>query len=239
MQRVNWPGVSWHGLTGAPAGLRDAGEDVAGRDELGVADVDLGGHGTLALGGRQRVGDGQPPLAQRLLQEPQAREVALEPDPPRDAELVGEARLHRTAVEHPLVVLDAGERPGAARDVGDVPLAGYGRHGRGGVVAGGAEDGTRPRPPRCARRARAATSRPADPARRRPGARARRSRPARAARRPSRPSGRSASPSSRRSCARRRARRPAGTSTGRASAARSSLRAAAACGWSRRAGTPW
>ena len=149
-----------HGVAVAPARFRNPREDVARRDELGVADVDPGRHGTLALGGRQQVGDRQPlaeraPLPQRFLQEPQAREIPLEPDPPRDAELVGEAGLHRAAVEHPLVVFDAGQRPGAARDVGDVPLARHGRHGGGSVVAGGAEDRDLARPPRCARRARA------------------------------------------------------------------------------------
>ena len=84
-------------LPGPRAGLGDAGRHVAGRQERGSsASTTAVKAGTWAARGEQlgQVG-GQPggrPGAQRLLQQPQAHDVAQVADRAVDAELVGEAR---------------------------------------------------------------------------------------------------------------------------------------------------
>ena len=74
-------------------------------------------------------------VAERLLEQPQAHDVAQVADPAVDAALVREVRRAARLGQHRGVELHADERPGPARDVGERPSVG--RHGddrRGGVV---------------------------------------------------------------------------------------------------------
>ena len=163
-------GLRLRGRLPGPGGLGgDAGGHVAGRQERRAVEVDHRGQRRDAGGRREQVRQvgGQPglvPRADRLLEHPQAHDVAQVPDRAVDPGLVGEVGGAALLGEHRPVQLEADQRPGPAGDVRE-------------VVA------RRPAPRRRPTRCRA--SRPSTPAptraARRPRARGPAARPGRAA----------------------------------------------------------
>ena len=87
------------------------------------------------------------PGAPALVQEPEAGDVAQQPERPADAALVREIRGERVVVDQRLVDLDPDERPGAGADVHRAGRAERHRgDGRGGVVRADRDDARRASP---------------------------------------------------------------------------------------------
>ena len=120
-----------------------------GRQQVRVVGVDQpaqGRHvGRLAQQPVERYGDAVVlPRAQRLLQEPEAHDVAQVADGAVDAQLVGEVGAPAVLGQHRVVQLEPDERPGAAGDVGEaLRPGGHPDDGRRGVVRA---DGPTPAP---------------------------------------------------------------------------------------------
>ncbi len=132
-------------LADAGAVLGEAGRQVAGGEELGGAGVDecrerSGGGGAFEQVGQVVALATGAPGAPALAEQPQAHDVAQVADGAVDTEFVGEVGGAGGICEDGRVEFEAGERPGAAGDVGEV-LGGRGDGGdRGGCVVGGDRD---------------------------------------------------------------------------------------------------
>ncbi len=123
MQRTTPAGVSGGGLPGAPAARRAirAGMSPGGRKTGSSASTTAPNAGSAAAAAQQlRRGRRVAPLAQGLLQQPQAHHVAQVADGAVDAALVGEVGPPAGLGQHRRVELDADQGPGAAGDVGEV-----------------------------------------------------------------------------------------------------------------------
>ena len=110
------------GARGRPAAIR-AGMSPGGRNAGSSGSTTRRTPGTRGRRGEQRGQVGAAargcPGAQRLLQQPQAHDVAQVADGAVDADLVGEVGRPARLGQHRRVQLDPDQRPGAAGDVGE------------------------------------------------------------------------------------------------------------------------
>ena len=135
MQRTVAARVEGGGGAGPEAGVLDPARHVARRQEHRLVRVDDRAAGRQRRRERQQPPQllglaGPLPRPERLLEQPQAHDVAQVADPAVDAGLVREVRRAALLAEHRRPQLDADERPRPARDVGEARPAGRDRDDR-------------------------------------------------------------------------------------------------------------